>query len=258
MKILEIINEVDAFETKAKVVKGDKSAAIRRVGFMPDKNKRLIGYGQDASVFRANDPHTVIKLQKRQTSPSKDGFSAFTNWLIKTPEAKNNIHFPRIYKQKKYVNDAGEVSYTYEIEKLFGVEELSNKQLESVLENIYGDNWIKIIKDGVNNGYFRNFEDLDFSGKETEKSILDSFDDDELTYIIGLLLDPEHTAYTKYIVNPEYKTAVKLLLKFAKSASAVGKIDLHIGNIMYRLGPHAPIPVFSDPMYQSRGTLSQA
>lgn len=258
MKILDIILEIDAYDTTRKTIQGDKSAPLKRVGFKADVNRRAIGVGQDASVFHSRDPHTVIKMQKRQHEPSKDGFSAFVNWLLKTPEAKNNIHFPRIYKQKKYINDEGEVSYNYEIEKLFGIEELSNKQLESVLEYIYGDNWIKIIKDGMNNGYFRNFEDVDFSGQDTEKSILDSFEDDELTYIIGTLLDPERQSFTKYIVNDEYKNAVRLLLKYAYGRNSVGSIDLHIGNIMYRLGPHVPIPVFSDPMYQTRGPVSQA
>lgn len=248
MKILELINEEDAFQTQRKVIKGSRSEPIVNMMKSGEYNKRVIGSGADAVVFNTNDPHTVLKMQKFDRSKTNarrpDAFSAFVDWLMKTPEAKNNIHFPRVYKYKTHIASNGERVSTYEIERLHGVEELSDMQLESVLQYLYGDNWRQIVFHGVENGYFRPMHEI----TAPEAISLSDFEEDEQTYMIATLLDP-FGSRRKNMVAEEYIKAADLLKMYINSDSSVGSADLHIGNIMYRLGAHIPIPIFNDPMF---------
>lgn len=236
MKIEQIINEIYSTYVRERPV--GRREAIRRLKDREQnviKSPNALGSGYFSKVYNnSRDPHTVKKLASRRTS--FDNFNLYAEWIVSNPEAKANIHFPRIYGITKnkvvngplYSGNRDKNFYQdYEIEKL--VEDPPEHQLLAVFETY--------VKSFDNN--FVNIDDI----RERE--------DDLKLVLIGGIEDVLYgTNYSGIKLNESLENAAILLKELVNKLTSEGHrftLDLHLGNIMFRVGAHAPIPVITDP-----------
>ena len=88
--------------------------------------------GNFASVYTSgNDPHMVNRVERK---PSRqNNYKIFVDFLTNSNEARNNIHFPKIYTVKTYADESGKKRSEYKIEKLHHLHELNEHELDAIL-----------------------------------------------------------------------------------------------------------------------------
>lgn len=195
----------------------------------PEDAERL-GGGRTADVYaNKNDPHTVNRRSKIRNKEGNDvDYDVFADWLINSPEVRDNPHFPRIYKAEKNISNSKYYhqphhAKDYEVERLSPLDKLDSTALRAVLRTHFRVNSIT----------------------EEEFEQMDVFPD-----MVGIFAE-------EFVSNPGYDDvemvpvgkfkAALLLIKEFLNETGLG-FDAYYENIMVRRGPMGMQLVLTDPV----------
>lgn len=174
-----------------------------------------IGRGVFSRVVpHPEDPHLVQKYNIHPLGPKRarvaDGFEQYVDFLIKY-NLMDNVHFPKVYKVKTVTDAGGERKNFYEIEKLYPLRQMTDEELASISENVFGSSYT-LVPSNI--------------AERIEYAVTD-------------------TAWREKIKSESLKNAIEALVKISKESDF--SLDIHEDNIMFRRTPHGPQLVISDP-----------
>lgn len=179
--------------------------------------------GNFASVYNSgNDPHMVNRVERKPLKANN--YKLFVDFLTNSNEARNNIHFPKIYTVKTYADESGKKRSEYKIEKLHHLYDLNEHELDAILLT-----------------HFRHNGDAADVPQNVNAKTNDIF-----------------TAMQAYLTNHSYrytpisklKAAADLLLRAAsENGIPLDKLDIGGNNIMVRRTPTGSQLVITDPFY---------
>ena len=194
-------------------------------------SKHFIGDGAQTSVYsHPKTPNSVIKIGKVE-NVHKDGPLQFISIALKH---QDNPFFPRIYKAKLYVHHEYGGTLYVEMERLHPVKDANlQHNMVGIFKNILGVDekaLINIVKQHPAYAGRKVSEDVPIEALIT-RSMLSSSQLKELARISK---------------NEQFTEAINSIAG-VKGASAM--LDLHPGNMMFRLTSVGPQLVIVDPFY---------
>ena len=202
------------------------------------RNKKVkhMGSGAFASVYRNQDrPEDVTKISKPMSL--HDGYHKYIKALKNHPD-NGNPYFPKVRAATKYtLNDKNAHSmvtrtvHSTKTESLRHLKELSMREVESVVERWFGEDWKAVLKDIYETEHtaeFGNWKDPNYI----------------LVDLINQIRDYPHVA--RVTKDENLVNALKFLTKL--ETSGAGAIDFGMKNIMYKRSPYGIQLVFSDPL----------
>lgn len=181
-----------------------------------------LGQGHFSTVNdHKTDPHMVRKHNHRAMGDDRveteDGFEVFIRQLIKL-DLMDNIHFPKVYVQKKITDRGDSHINKFEMERLIPVGELSDEEWEYIVET--------------------NFTE---ALRERHKKVTFG----SVGETLGMCLDNARHIET-YIKLDTLKEAMTALAGIIDRINAL--VDMHAGNYMFRRTPHGLQLVITDPI----------
>jgi hypothetical protein len=192
-----------------------------------DRNNTM-GKGFFSVARPDRDPHMIKKYKYRMGA--KDPYDAYINYII-DDNLTSNPCFPRIYNIKKITDSDGNVTHKYTVEKLISGEEVSNEELESVMDRIFTE---EVKADII------EYASTDSRGKVRENP---EFHDGIASRLNGCLRGFQLNGT---IIDENMTKAIIAIRKMVRDG--VGMVDLHSDNLMYRRTKYGVQPVLSDPI----------
>ena len=210
---------------------------------------RKLGSGAYGTAFAVpGDLETVTKIAQLSNDDwAEDGYYAYVETLRKLSRAaKSNPYLPQIFKARRYEAANGKPYLEVSMEKLTPFKALTADQARSVLEKLaeshYPNNYLKGLYKGWKNALASVLARY-FYWKGTPSSV-----------VIGDYhrFGPEGP-YSEggkefKLLDPQFHQAAKMI----KILGTQFSIDMHKGNIMFRMTPTGPQMVFSDPLSWSK------
>jgi hypothetical protein len=164
-------------------------------------------------------PQEVRKVGSGWGDPEKHGYLLFVQLSL---QMQHNPHFPRIYKAKAHKYKQSSLGFVVDMEPLTHGREVPEGLMKAALKRYLGFT-DKDIAEGQGSPYYQFAEQLD-----------------------RMLQYPE--SYQEFMQKSHdelFKEAVTALRKIKIDKSLM--IDMHTGNVMYRVARHGAIPVIIDP-----------
>lgn len=170
-----------------------------------------------------SDPHMVRKYGHKPLKPDapikRDGFEVFIQYLMDHDEM-DNIHFPKVYTNKKITDTTGAHINKFQVERLVPGSALSIQERAFIEE--------------------QNFE----------PNVLSAFDDSEI--IDGMAACVENgvvnAARGKRTIKSESLLEACRIVREAIKATPGSRTDIHQDNIMFRRTPYGVQLVLNDPI----------
>ena len=201
----------------------DAQLTLPRV--MRNKKVRHFGTGSFASTYGHRDnPHDIRKLSTKQQVKDYDGFWTFILALSKHKD-NDNPYFPRFRSITNYEGAHDQGSYSVQMERLYHIDSLKPREVETLISNIYGiDNWKRLVLMISNDAVTL-----------PNDSISKTF--------VNVIRNTFHqTKYMDLIIDENMRNAVQFITSIPG-----GHMDIHSANIMIRNTPYGKQLVFSDP-----------
>lgn len=219
MNILDLIEQYDTERSERFV----KSARVNMD--MREPTAKPLGKGTNAKVYdHPKDPHMVNRVTKAYNNASHEkSYDTFIEAMLDDPDAKTNIHFPRVYGVRKFKSREGKVRARYETERLVPMQSVELEVLKAAIDSVY---------------------ELDY-----EKYPVENVSKLGVTFAMQMQTAITYDAYDS-ITSDELVRALKFVKKVRETIApnSYGGFDLHDENIMLRLTPTGPQIVFSDPL----------
>jgi len=230
MRILEILDtKQQFFKTKKPFAVDIISREQNKKALDSDglsKDKRMQGaYG--SVRLHKRDPHLVRKRSiKPRGNLMSDGYYAFISDLIEFYKRHGpNPYLPRIYNIHHVEDSEGEKIYTADIERLFELDTLTKKDIESIFYRMFG----------------QEYEDKGADDDFEMASMMEAV-------ITALRNAVELNEYTFGKLQISDEQLIKAL-RFIRNVAEEGYwIDVRLPNIMVRRTPHGPQLVLTDPI----------
>lgn len=240
----------DLFEASELAVRPGKpslKAAKAAQADIPGASK--LGSGAYGTAFAVpGDLETVTKVaQLSQDDWAGDGYYAYVETLRKLSRAaKSNPYLPQIFKARRYEAANGKPYLEVSMEKLTPFKALTADQARAVLEKLaqqhYPNNYLKGLYKGWKNALASVLVRY-FYEKGTPSSVVIGNH-----YRFGAEGPYSEGGQEFKLADPQFHAAAKMI----KILGAQFSMDIHKGNIMFRMTPTGPQIVFSDPLSWSK------
>lgn len=196
------------------------------IRFEPSSRRQKLGSGEMTGLYskvkdKGGDPHVVKKRSKDHVMAKTDPYWFFIDYIIDN-DLMDNPYFPKIYKKRRIEDVEGKKMYSLEMEKLFPLHNLSEKEIIAIASRIFSKSFI--------NGEL----------KELSNNIHESF----FMAMRGLMNDTIDIDEVKDKNLIEAIKTVQLLDKRLNRRS----IDISGNNIMVRRSPVGSQIVITDPL----------
>lgn len=202
-------------------------------------SKNELGSGNFSTVTpdRA-DPHMVKKTSHgyMKSDTGDDAYWAYVDYIIKN-KLWENPYFPRLYVQRNVRDSKGNVVRRVQMEKLFNIDDLHDKEFEALFRNIMGedfDDWLERSEYDTNTIISRKALVLQ-----------------EIMNIIYDFISKGHhdfnlSGHKKSKINSQFIQALKTLRAMYTSDPVFSGLDLWEDNLMIRRSGHGNQLVFTD------------
>jgi hypothetical protein len=189
------------------------------------ESKKSFSGGSFSSVRNDKDPHLVIKYPYGEGT---DGFWKFIEHVV-IPNQDSNIFLPKVYNYNILQKRISEEGYSFKpylkMEKLHTVHDVDHEN--GIHKKISNESLIELYK--------RLFI-------TTEKDIK------EMSWMTASEIHEKIAESLRHKVKDEdLKATLNMIYNFCEKYKY--NVDLHPGNIMYRLTPQGPQLVLVDPVY---------
>ena len=202
------------------------------------RNKKVkhMGSGAFASVYKNQDrPEDVTKISKPMSI--HDGYNKYIAALKNHPD-NGNPYFPKVRSATKYSDKethghsmVSRTVHAVKTESLRHLSELSTREVHSVLERWFGEDWENVLK-----RIYETEHTIEFQTWDKPNYVLVDLMDHIRDYASVALKTKDH----------DLLRALAFLTKL--SDDGAGGIDFGMNNIMYKRSPYGIQLVFTDPI----------
>lgn len=190
-------------------------------------SKPNLGAGARSKVKAdPTDPHMAIKFTKNPLQKENEGFDRYPEFIKYLITHKiENPHFPKVYKMSKISDKNQRFIYTYRLEKLIPIDQISEEEFSAFIQKTFTEN----------SEHYNTLMD-DNQPFDHKLTMLGVIFNHIITY--G---DSEHS-----ILQESLSEALQILKKILIDLNATS--DVYYKNIMWRRGGQGLTVVFIDPI----------